>query len=154
MEARLSTKFPTTRGAAPPLTLLLQAFDRHLTEALLAHLRPDFPGLTSAHLALFGALDCGATHAAAAAARMGISRQAVARTARELENLGYLRLEQDPERGNRQLLTMTEAGERLARQGWAALGSAEADLAQRVGTAGLAAFRAVLEAEWSAHGPQ
>jgi DNA-binding MarR family transcriptional regulator len=138
----------------PPLTLLTQAFERRLTEALLVRLRPTFPQVTAAHLALFGALDCGMTHAAAAAARMGISRQAVARTARDLEALGFLRLEQDPERGNRQVLTMTEAGESLARQGLAALAAVEADLARRVGPDALAALRRALETDWAAHGPE
>jgi DNA-binding MarR family transcriptional regulator len=151
----LSTTFTTQSGErAPPapLTLLVQAFDRRLGEALLDRLRPDFPGINAAHLALFAALDCGVTHAAAAAARMGISRQAVARTARELDRLGYLRLEADPAARNRQVLAMTDAGLRLATAGQAALADLEVELAGRIGPGAAEALRRALEREWATQG--
>ncbi len=111
-----------------PLTLLLHLAQDRLSTALLARLSPLAPGLQPSHLALFAALDCGATHAASAAERLRISRQAVARTAREMEEMGLLRLEADETARNRNLLVMTKAGEALAREGRAALEELEAGL--------------------------
>ncbi len=131
----LSTEFPTrSREAGPagapgvPLPLLLQVAGRCVEGLLLARLSAQAPGLQPSHLALFAALDCGATHAAAAAERLGISRQAVAKTAREMAALGLLRLEEDVGARNRNLLVMTPSGEALAREGRAVLAELEAGL--------------------------
>ena len=137
-----------------PLTLLLQSCSRRVMDGLLARLSAEFPEVNAAHLTLFGALDCGATHASAAAMRLGISRQAVARTARELEELGLLRLVVDPLQRNRQTLAMTEAGMRLALAGRAALAEVEADLGARIGGAALAALRLALQIDWAGHDPE
>lgn len=137
-----------------PLTLLLQSCSRRVMDGLLARLCAEFPQVNAAHLTLFGALDCGATHASAAAMRLGISRQAVARTARELEELGLLRLEVDPVQRNRQTLAMTEAGMLLALAGRAALAEVEAELGARIGVAALVALRSALETDWAAHDPE
>jgi DNA-binding MarR family transcriptional regulator len=134
----------------PPLTLLLQACGRRVMEGVRNRLEADFPQINAAHLTLFGALDCGATHASAVAARLGISRQAVGRTARELEALGYLRLEENAEQRNRQRLVLTEAGMHLALAGRAALSEVEAELAGRIGGPALEGLRAALETDWEA----
>jgi DNA-binding MarR family transcriptional regulator len=123
----MSTKFPT-QARDVPLTLLLHLAQDRLSAALLARLSPLAPGLQPPHLALFAALDCGATHAASAADRLGISRQAVARTAREMEEMGLLTLVADSTARNRNLLVMTPAGEALAREGRAALEDMETGL--------------------------
>lgn len=98
--------------------------------ALITRLAGDFPDITPVDLTFFGALDCGATHAAGVAQRLGISRQAVSRTARELEAKGLLRLCPDPDRMNHNLLVMTERGEALAREGRKALAEIEAGLGE------------------------
>jgi DNA-binding MarR family transcriptional regulator len=123
----MSTKFPT-QARDVPLPLLLLVAERRVAEILLARLTPLAPGLQPSHLALFAALDCGATHAAAAAERLGISRQAVARTAREMETMGLLQLQADAGAANRNLLVMTETGETLAREGRTALALLEDSL--------------------------
>ena len=123
----MSTKFPT-QSREPPLTLLLQNAERRVSAAVLTAVSDDFPGLQAPHLALFGALDCGATHAAAAAERLGISRQAVARTARDLADMGLLRLHTDTDRRNRNRLEMTARGEALALAGRRQLARIEAAL--------------------------
>lgn len=97
---------------------------------------------------LIANLDCGATHASAVAQRMGVSRQAIFRTTRELQALGLLRLETDPGRGNQKLVVMTEEGMRLVRDARAALAEVDAALAARIGPEAAAQLRAVLEAEW------
>jgi len=135
-------------SSSVPLTLLLQSCSRRVMEGVLARLAPQFAEINAAHLTLFGALDCGATYASDVAARLGISRQAVARTARELAALGFLRLDEDPMQRNRQHLTLTEAGVQLALAGRAALAEVETELAARIGGPALAALRAGLLADW------
>lgn len=142
----MSTKF-TNRPQ--PLTVLLSV----ATGAVLSDLRArllacGYDGITDSHLVLFGHLDCGATHAALIAQRMGVSRQAISKTLREMETLGILRLAPDPDRGNQKLVVMTEAGERLATDARAALAGIEADLATRIGPEAWPALRNALERCW------
>ncbi len=117
----------------PALPLLLHLAGRRIAEILLHRLAAQAPGLQAPHLALFSALDCGATHAAAAAQRLGISRQAVARTAREMADLGLLERVEDADARNRNLLRMTAAGEALARDGRRILADLEAGLGDLAG---------------------
>ena len=132
-----------------PLTLLLQTAARWVEQGTLDHLHAaGHTGLTAAHLTLLGNLDCGTTHAAAVAQRMGVSRQAIYRTVHELQALGLLRLADDPQRGNQKLVVMTEAGIALVTDARAALAQVEAVLADRIGSTQAAALRAALEAGW------
>jgi DNA-binding MarR family transcriptional regulator len=81
---------------------------------------------------------------------MGVSRQAIYRTVRELQALDVLRLEDDPERGNQKLVVMTERGFRLVAQARAALGEIEATLDKRIGAAAVRGLREALENDWGA----
>jgi DNA-binding MarR family transcriptional regulator len=97
---------------------------------------------------LLANLDCGATHASAVAQRMGVTRQAMNRTVREMEALGYLSLQTDQKRLNQKLLVMTEGGMRLALDARAAMVDVEKQLGNRIGASALAAMRAPLELPW------
>jgi DNA-binding MarR family transcriptional regulator len=79
---------------------------------------------------------------------MGISRQAIYRTVREMQGLGLLRLEEDPDRGNQKLVVMTPDGTQLALQARTILAGLEQSLSRRIGAECFAQFRAALEAEW------
>jgi DNA-binding MarR family transcriptional regulator len=126
-QERLSTLF-TSDEQASPLTVLLHEASLQVMAHLLATLGSSFPGITAAQLTFFGALDCGSTHASGVATRLGISRQAVSRTARELQDQGLLILQPEAGRMNQNLLVMTEKGEALARAGRAALAEIESRL--------------------------
>ena len=141
----MSTRFTTER----PLSVLLHA----AAEDVLRRLRDGLHArgwreVTTPQLVLFGHLDCGATHAALIAQRLGVSRQAISRTLRELETAGLVTLEIDPDRGNRRLVVMTPRGERLALAARAELAAIEAALAERLGAGDAAALRRALEREW------
>lgn len=135
----MSTLF-TSSAEQTPLTVLLHEAGQEVMGQLITALAGDFAGITAAQLTFFGALDCGATHAAGVAGRLGISRQAVSRTAREMEAQGLLRLCPDEDRLNHNLLVMTERGEALAMAGRAALAEIEA----RLGPEDARALRRVL----------
>lgn len=107
-----------------------------------------FDEITEPHLTLLGHLECGTSYAAAVAERMGVSRQAIARTLRDMEMLGYLRLERDPVRQNQKVIVMTDKGGALALAARAALAEVETLLAERIGPARLAHIRDALTADW------
>lgn len=139
MRERLSTLF-TRNELPPPLTVLLHEANLQVMAYLLATLGAKFPGITAAQLTFFGALDCGSTHATGVATRLGISRQAVSRTARELQEQGLLILQPEAGRMNQNLMVMTEKGETLARAGRAAL----AEIESRLGETGAKVMRDAL----------
>jgi DNA-binding MarR family transcriptional regulator len=143
-----------TRGAAStdppaPLTVLLQSALEWVLTGLLARLHAQgHRQITQTHLILLGNLDCGATHAAAVASRMGVSRQAIFRTVRDLEALGILRLQQDQDRGNQKLVVMTDHGMALIADARKALADIEHGLDARIGATATAALRSALQQAW------
>lgn len=132
-----------------PLTVLLQTASYWVMQGLMAGLTAKgYTGLTEAHLTLLGNLDCGTTHASAVAQRIGLSRQAIYRTIREMEAMSYLELQDDPNRRNQKLVVMTDAGMHLALDARAALASLEETLGRRIGDKAIIALRASLEQGW------
>jgi len=148
----MSTKFTTSdaqEGLPEPLTVLLEAASQSVLQTLAARLRArGYGAITEPHLVLFGNLDCGATHAAQIAQRMQMSRQAISKTLRELQGLGFLRLEDDPDRRNQKLVVMMERGIQLALDARSELRSIEAESSDRIGTDAMAALRVALEKAW------
>ena len=150
----MSTKFTTngaSSGPSTPLTVLLGAVSQSVLRRLHGrlHLR-GYDRITEPHLVLFGNLDCGATHAAQIAQRMQVSRQAISKTLRELQWLGFVRLADDPARRNQKLVVMTEQGMRLAVDAREALHAIEAEMAVEIGAEAMTALRGALEAYWQA----
>ena len=104
--------------------------------------------LTAAHLSFLNNLDCGATHAAEVARRMGVSRQAVYRTTRELQRLGVLVLEPDPGRKSQKVVRMTEHGARVALDARECLDRLEVELRERLGARDLELLGEILRRDW------
>ncbi len=148
----MSTKFTrwTMDGDPPaPLTVLLQTASHWVMQGLIAELKAkNYTGLTEAHLTLLGNLDCGTTHAAAVAQRIGLSRQAIYRTVKEMEAMEFLTLQDDPLRRNQKLVLMTVSGMQLAMDARQALANLEQTLGDRIGAEALAALRAALQQGW------
>jgi len=78
----------------------------------LLHAR-GFDDLTQSQLSFLGALDCGPNSASQIANNLGITRQAVHKTVKELETFGWLQSEADPVRRNQRIITFTDEGERM-----------------------------------------
>lgn len=148
----MSTKLTTSDasdGFPEPLTVLLEAASQSVLRTLTARLLArGYDAITEPHLVLFGNLDCGATHAAQIAQRMQVSRQAVSNTLRELRELGFVHLKNDPDRRNQKLVIMTELGMDLAVAARGELRSIEAELADRIGAKAMNALRGALESGW------
>lgn len=148
----LSTKFPTSAETLPmPLTVLLETASRSILRSLVARLRAHgHAGVSDPHLVLIGNLDCGATHAAQIAQRMDVSRQAISKTLRELQNMGIIRLENDTTRRNQKIVVLTDVGKRLALDARRELAEIEASIAMDISTEAMAALRSALELKWGA----
>lgn len=148
----MSTKFtsyPGRSSAPEPLTVMLQAASQSILHDLIGRLRAlGYADITEPHLILFGNLDCGATHAAQIAQRMQVSRQAISKTLRELQSLGWIQLEDDPARRNQKLVVMTQQGMKLAIDARTALEEIENLLAEQIGDETMAKLRSALEIGW------
>ena len=119
----MSTKL-TTKGSAPAyemadshslrLVHLATNFERRAQRWLigLLHCR-GFSDLTQSQLSFLGALDCGPNNASQIANDLGITRQAVHKTVKELETCGWLESTVDPIRRNQRIITFTDEGERM-----------------------------------------
>jgi len=96
---------------------MIQAMDAYLDRIsawLLDKLADDgFAKLTASQLEFLGALDCGTNHASNLARVLGISRQAVHKTVRELERAGWLSTDTDAKVGNQRIILFTAEGERM-----------------------------------------
>lgn len=131
------------------MTVLLEAASRSVLRSLITRLRAcGYARITDPHLVLFGNLDCGATHAAQIAQRMQVSRQAISKTLRELQDLGFVRLEDDPDRRNQKLVVMTDMGLQLALDARDELRKIEAAIAKDIGPNAMASLRSALEKTW------
>lgn len=149
----MSTKFTelaASRDPSKPLTVLLEAASKSVLGSLTVRLRAcGYDTVTESHLVLFGNLDCGATHAAQIAHRMQVSRQAISKTLRELQALGFVRLEDDPERRSQKLVVMTERGMQLALDARRELLAVEAAIAEEIGSEAMSLLRCSLEKFWA-----
>jgi DNA-binding MarR family transcriptional regulator len=97
-----------------------------------------YRGVTPPVLAFLGQLDCGVNVASEVARRLGQSRQMVAKTVRQLSELGYLEMAPDPERGNQKVITFTASGERLVAEARHILAAMDVQLDASLGETSLA----------------
>lgn len=96
------------------LTMATGGFQDRMIAWLLGRLNAEgFTPLSASQLSFLGALDCGPNHAAELARKLGVSRQAVHKTVRELESAGWLETGPDKEFGNQRVIRFTREGERM-----------------------------------------
>lgn len=104
--------------------------------------------LTSAHLTFFNSLNCGMTHASEVARRLGITRQAVYKITKGLQQIGALELKEDPDDGRQKVIAMTKHGERIALDARDCLSLVEHHLSRQIGPGKLETLRASLAMDW------
>lgn len=146
---RSAARSTAESAAGQPLGLLLLNAHQWVNLGVL-HLmsRRGHADLTPAHIAFLANLDCGETHASAIARRMGISRQAVYRTTRELQKLRILSLVDDPLKGNQKMVRMSPHGAQVVRDARACLAQVENTLRQRIGERDCERLLAILKKPW------
>jgi DNA-binding MarR family transcriptional regulator len=104
------------------------------------------PTLRRSHTALLPHLDLHGTRITELADRMGISKQAVSQLVDELEALGVLAREPDPEDARAKRVVFTARGRKGLLEGLQVLRSLEEDLAQRIGSKSMSALQSALRA--------
>ncbi len=154
----MSTKFTIVDNPTSiqiPLGQLLIGAHQWITQNLIRMMRQrGHTDLTSAHLTFLNNLDCGITHASAVARRMGISRQAVYRSTRELQGLGVLELIPDPDDKRQKIISMTKLGNTIANDARASLAEIEKILAIQIGGEALKNLSQILAQDWGPFIPE
>ncbi len=87
----------------------------------------------ASHTSLFPHLDLHGTRLTELSRRMGISKQAVGQLVGELESMGVLTREPDPDDGRAKLVRFTSRGQRSLLDGLAVLHEIDGELSQRIG---------------------
>ena len=109
-----STAYEMADSRSLRLVHLTSSFEKRAQKWLVGLLRGrGFTELTQSQLNFLGALDCGPNNASQIASTLGITRQAVHKTVKELETCGWLKSETDPIRKNQRIITFTNEGERM-----------------------------------------
>jgi DNA-binding MarR family transcriptional regulator len=128
---------------------------RLVNERGLARARARFGvPVRASHTTLFPHIELEGTRLVDLAQRVGTSKQAVGQLVTELEAMGVLTREPDPDDGRAKRVCFTPAGRRSLLEGLAVLGELEAELEQHLGHrrmqalhSGLLALLEVLERE-------
>lgn len=107
-----------------------RVWDELAVARLRAH--PGLQGLRTAHTRLFPHIDLSGTRLVELAARLGVTKQAVAPLVDELVAMGVLERVADPTDGRARLLRFV-GGEAGLRRGLAQLAALEAEVAERLG---------------------
>lgn len=99
------------------LSQAIQGFQRRQMDDLIAGLAArGFDDLSATHIAFISVLDCDDNVASESARRLGLSRQAVHKTVRELCALGYIETAENLEKRNSKVIQITRNGEELIAQ--------------------------------------
>lgn len=147
MNEQQSERAPT--AADVPLSMLFARRQEWLTASLLNLLEArTAKRFSNAHLNMFAYLNCGPTYSSDLAKQLGISRQAVYKTIKELSALGIVEQTNAPDRRNVKIITYTPYGESVIGDAIAALQQIETDLAARIGATDVEALKALLSGEW------
>jgi len=148
----LSTELPTSphgftlvESESLALARELAALEVRMKAWLMGRLRDEgFTTISEAQLVFLGELDCGVNHAAELARRLGISRQAIHKSVRDLSSLGLLETASHPELGNQRIIRFTLEGERLISRARAHFAMLDKTLQSSMGANGLADLNATL----------
>jgi DNA-binding MarR family transcriptional regulator len=117
-----------------PLLALVHRLNRALQQDMVreAH-RRGHTGLKNSHNAVFATLDPDGSRAADMAAQTGMTRQSMGEIVRELEELGIVTTKPDPHDGRAKLVTWTEHGLAVAREGYGHILDVEERYADELG---------------------
>jgi DNA-binding MarR family transcriptional regulator len=136
---------PTERDLAPPpgfeekkrasFGQVLFKSARLLNELAIARLREKNPDVRLAHTRLLPHVDFEGTRLTTLAERMGVTKQAAGQLVEELESLGLLLREADPQDGRAKRVRFTAKGKKALQEGLVLLGTFEGELGAHLGEA-------------------
>ena len=117
-----------------PLVALVHRLDRALQQDMVrsAHAH-GYTGLKNSHNAVFATLGAEGGRAADLAAQIGMTRQSMGEIIRELVDLDIVTMTPDPADRRAKLVTWTEHGLEVARQGFGHIVDLENQLAEELG---------------------
>ncbi|MDT4939552.1 MAG: hypothetical protein QOG80_3223 [Pseudonocardiales bacterium] len=108
--------------------------------------RRGHPGVTASHEFALQAIDAGARNAAELSRALEVSRQAAAKSIVVLEELGYLKRQNDPSDGRQKQLIVTDSGHEMVRIGAAVFDQIRARWSKQLGRAQLDLLESSLRA--------
>ncbi|MFL6060215.1 MAG: MarR family winged helix-turn-helix transcriptional regulator [Marmoricola sp.] len=102
-----------------PMIALVHRLNRVLQQDMVreAHTR-GYTELKNSHNGVFATLDREGSRAADMAAQMGMTRQSMGETVREMAELGLVKMQPDPDDRRAKLVTWTEEGLAMAQDGY------------------------------------
>jgi DNA-binding MarR family transcriptional regulator len=100
--------------------------------------------LRSTHTALLSNLDHRGNKLSAIAVRAGMSKQAMGRVADELEDLGYIKSDADPDDKRSRIISFTASGWKLMVSSFDILAEIERAYAERIGDSELETLQSLL----------
>ena len=133
MSTRLTRRgIPMEESDALQLGFLAAELHENITESLAEVLtQKGYEGVSSSSLSFLSALDCGENYGSEIARSLGVSRQMVAKTVKEMVALGYL--EQADGVGKQKLILFTERGELLMSDARKFLASVDDTIKKKMG---------------------
>lgn len=130
------------------IELLIRRYSWFIQEMNAALEASDQVKLTRAQIIFLFYLDDGKDRAQTMSEKLGLSRQAVSLTVRELEKEGIIKLMVDPQKRNAKLIKMTPRGRRSVEHAFEVLRRLERKIARKIGAANLASVKKLLQADW------
>lgn len=126
-------------------TLLLTGFEAMVADVVADLAAQGHPGVTATHEFALRAVGEGAQSASELGRRLGVTKQAAAKTIATLEELGYVERRTDPRDARRKTLTVTDRGREMVTVGARAFDRLRDTLQAEVGAERLAVAESVLE---------
>jgi DNA-binding MarR family transcriptional regulator len=125
--------------------LLLGGFEAMVDEVRAGLAEQGHPGVRAGHEFAMTAIEAGADTTSELGRRLGVSKQAAAKTVAALQNLGYVAGEPDPSDARRQLLRVTDRGHEMTTLGAALFDKIHARWSRQLGPRTLAALESTLQ---------
>lgn len=130
------------------IELLIQCYSWFIGELNAAQEHGAHAKLTRAQIIFLFYLDDGKDRAQTMSEKLGLSRQAISLTVRELEKEGIISLLQDPQKKNAKLIKITPKGRRSMKHVFSVLRKIESKIARKIGAKNLFEIKKLLQADW------
>lgn len=147
-ETSTEEQFNTLVESPPPASLLPLTLNTFywVDDSLQNLLKKNgWPGVTRLQSQVLTSLADGLLRTADIARHMGVSRQVVSRSVKELVDMGFLKLVVDPEDKRANVITPTAKGKRIIICATESLARIEEALEARIGAGNLQKLRSILE---------